>query len=161
MDNAIAGNKRPILDHHVTGQQRTVGQNNAIADPAVVSDMGMRHDKVIVADQRRGALFGSTVNGRVFPNQIVFSDADSALNFFFEAPILRYMSDNSPHMNFCVLADFSGTGDVGMGINFDPFGKSDAIIHDRIGTDLNPAGYLGFVVNDCRRMNCHIGKDLE
>ncbi|MNG13314.1 hypothetical protein D3C84_969870 [compost metagenome] len=48
MNQGETGQDRPVIHVHVAGQRRVVHQNAVITDNAVMADVGIGHDQVVV-----------------------------------------------------------------------------------------------------------------
>ena len=78
MDHAITRDQRAIADLDPSRQQRAAADDDSIADPAVVSDMRVVHEEVVVADDGYLALLASTMNGRTLAKDVPIADSHSA-----------------------------------------------------------------------------------
>ena len=47
MHYAVAGDKRPVLYHHVAAEECSIGDDDVIAKLAVVSNVAMSHEKIV------------------------------------------------------------------------------------------------------------------
>jgi hypothetical protein len=98
VDQTAPRNKGPIMDHHMAAQQGPVGQDIVVTQNTVVSDMGTRHQKVSVAEDRVFFHPIRAVHGDVFPKYIIVTDAESSgLAGVFE--VLGCVSQNGPGMD--------------------------------------------------------------
>src|SRR5690606_26437528 len=66
---------RPVVDPDVTGQGGVVDQDAVVADHAVVADMDVGHQQVVVADGGLAAvLHGATVDGHALADHVVIAN---------------------------------------------------------------------------------------
>src|SRR5690606_1054588 len=71
----VAAEDGPVIHDDMTGQGRVVDQDGVVADHAVVTDVHIGHQQVVVADARLATvLHGAAVNGHAFTNDIVITD---------------------------------------------------------------------------------------
>ena len=64
-----------VTHFNVTGDQRAVGERYVIANIAVVADVRVRHEKVMITYYRRRAWRRAAMNLRMFANDIVVADS--------------------------------------------------------------------------------------
>ena len=65
----------PVLHHDMAAQGGGVGHDHMIADPAIMGDMGIGHQHVVVTDHRNSAAFDTTAMDRnIFADQVMIAD---------------------------------------------------------------------------------------
>ncbi len=75
MDQGKAGQDRPVIHVNVACQGSIVDQNHVVADHAVMPDMGIGHDQVVIAQRGFGTVLnGPAVNGHAFADHVVIAD---------------------------------------------------------------------------------------
>ena len=99
---------RPVTDMYVSGQCRVVGEHGMVPDCAVVCDMDICHDPVVVAHAGlAGVLHGTPIDGAVFANRIAVSDVQLR-GFAGVLLVLRIVADGCELKDVVVLADDAG-----------------------------------------------------
>jgi hypothetical protein len=104
MDHAITRYQRAIADLHPPGEQSTTAHDDLIADPAVVSDMRVVHDEVVVANHGYFAPLASAMNSGTFAKHVAIADSHSARQTRVRE-VLRFISDHRGRMNHIVRSD--------------------------------------------------------
>jgi len=130
VDAAESAEVGVVLDDDMPSQRGGVGENGLAPNPAVVADMGIRHEIIIAADFGQPPSFGRpAVDGNVFPEKIAVSDLD--LRFVVPIPdILRLASDRRKRRKMAVGADFRPAVDHDMGIQAGVFMDRDMFSDD-------------------------------
>src|SRR5262249_56471804 len=76
LDRGMAGEDAGVFEDDVAAQERPVDQGAAVADAAVVADVGADHEQVAVADPGLAlALDGAPVDGDVLAEDVAVADA--------------------------------------------------------------------------------------
>ncbi len=102
----------------MAAQQRPVHQDDAVADIAVVGDMAVDHEKIVVADGGRCPRPIPPVNGAPLANDVAVAD-DRPCLLPGIAEILRFMPDHGKGMQDVLFADPGPAADMG------------AVLHER------------------------------
>src|SRR4051812_36247233 len=64
-----------ITDAHMTRELRIIREDRVVADLAVVREMHVRHDPVVVAEPRNaGVLYGAAIERAKFANGVAIAD---------------------------------------------------------------------------------------
>ncbi len=142
-----------ILDDNVSAEQHTVRHDDLISDDAVVRDVGTCKDHATATEFGNApALFGSTIDGAVLPEDVVRSDLCPG---FLTVPllILWVSTENGTGVNDAAFTDPGVTDDGGMMV--EDTARSD----HHIGSDEDPrtdgdiAGDIRRRIDGCRRVN--------
>ena len=105
MDARICANIRPVADLDMPGERRGIRHYDVIADPAVVGDMGLGHEKVIVTDRSKSAATrGAAVDRDEFTDLVALADFGCS-GFTRVLKILRRQADRNERENARTLAD--------------------------------------------------------
>ncbi|MNR10881.1 hypothetical protein D3C85_1271540 [compost metagenome] len=150
-----AAQDHPVTDVHVAGQRRVVGEDGVVADLAVVRQMDIGHDPVVVADAGHAAILrGADVEGAEFADGVVVADFQPC-RLARVLLVLRHRTQRTELENAVVLAnagmafDHHVRADPGAAVDAD-IGADDAVCADfDVGGDLRP------VSDDGSRMNGH------
>jgi hypothetical protein len=74
VDYAITRNKGAILDLDIPGEECASSNNSVVADLTVMSNMGVMHEEIVVANTRCTPFLCATMNLTVFTNDIAGTD---------------------------------------------------------------------------------------
>ena len=127
-----------ITDTHMTGQGGAVGEDGLVSYQAIVGDVHVGHDPVVVADPGYAAsLRGAAVEGAVFADDVAVTDLQCAVfaRIFF---ILRRLAEGGELEYLVVPADARGA--VYNDVRSYPGAIADLHLRadDGIGAHLNP-----------------------
>src|SRR5262245_57523095 len=76
MHTGIGADVCAVFNHYVARERRGISHDHAVADQAIVSNVGLGHDQAVVADFGEHATAGSTaVNGDEFTYLVSLADA--------------------------------------------------------------------------------------
>ena len=104
MHAGISADVRVVLNDHVAGQGGGVGHDHAVAEDAIVGDVGLGHQQTVVADLRQhSAAGGAAMDGYKLSNLIAPADARFG-RFAFVLQILRRQADRNKRKDARVLA---------------------------------------------------------
>ncbi|MNE42442.1 hypothetical protein D3C80_1365680 [compost metagenome] len=124
-----------------------------VADDAVVTDMGIGHDQVVVAKGGLGAILdGTTVNGHAFADDVMVSD-DQPSDFALVLEVGRVFTYRGKLIDAVVFTN------PGRALEYHvwPDDRTLADFHtranDRPGADLDARGQYGHRIDDCARVN--------
>ena len=99
----------------MAGEGSLIDHNNMISQNAIVCDMAISHEKIVVADYRRSPGLGAAVNRYKFADLIVAADFREG-GFVFIRQVLRPVSDHGVHVDFIVAAHFRAAANHGPGM---------------------------------------------
>lgn len=100
-----AANDRPVGHMHMACQGRVVGQNGLVADLAIMGDMHIGHDPVVITDPRHPAILGGAgVEGAELADGVAVADlqAGRLAGIFF---VLRHAAERGMCMDLVGLTD--------------------------------------------------------
>src|SRR4051812_8612366 len=109
MNQTIGGDKRAIMDCDVTGQQRSTGHYDVVAEGNIVRDVAMLHQKIVRAYNRLFLNLARAMHGDVLPKDIIFSDAQPGW-FVAILQVLWRFSDNAARKKLVPRANGRASG---------------------------------------------------
>lgn len=65
-----AAEKGAVPQNDMSTKEAMIGQDVAVADDGVVTDMTAHHEVIVLADEGDAALFATAMNGDVFPQDV-------------------------------------------------------------------------------------------
>src|SRR5689334_4459345 len=98
------GNNCAILDRHVPRQLHHVGQDDVVADVAIVTEMYVRHQQTVLAHARLERLRSSAIDSRVLTNDRAFANLNRRL-LTGELQILRKTAEDGADPDLHVVAE--------------------------------------------------------
>src|SRR5271169_1512077 len=141
-----------IVHAHMPGQLHAVGKDDVAANMAVVRQMHICHDPVVVADLRdTGVLRGTDVEGTVFADDIVVTDFQPHW-FASVFLVLRDAAQRVELENAVVLANASVPFDHHMRADRRARADLDMLADDGIGADCDIIRQSGIGVDERRWM---------
>ncbi len=136
MRRGEAGNDGVVLDDDVAGEAHGIGQNDVVAELAIVRDVRVAEKQVMRADPRRHIAVRAAVDGGVFPENIQIADLQvSRIADVFQ--ILRLSADRGEGEKFVRAADFRVPIDHDMGVQNAVIAELDVGTDDAIRADSN------------------------
>ena len=142
-----------VVNHDMAGQSRGVRQNDVITQHAVVADVRIRHQEIMIADPCDStSAFGPTVNVDVFTKNVVRPDRQMGF-FIVELEILRRNANHAEWEKSVVAANDRGPFENDMGIENTTIAEGDAFADAAEGPDSDGLADAGKRVNDGRGMN--------
>ncbi len=155
MDGAQGADCRPIFHGYVAAQRGRIRHDDVVADLAVMRDVGVSHDEVVIAESGATTPFRcSPIDGNELSNLVVIADF-KASGFTRVANILRSQTDRSELVEAVVRADFGFAFDHHVRDQMAACAKFYIGSDDAIGADfargMDPATWIG----DCRGMEGH------
>jgi len=142
-----------ILNNDVTRQCSGVRHDNVITQLAVVADMRISHEEIVIANPGRAAASGSSaVNVYILPEDIVISDCKKSL-LTLEFQILWLKTDRRERIKLIAVADpcRSFHDDVRLETTSSP--DLNARTDRTVWTDADVVSDLRLRTDDRRRMN--------
>ncbi len=86
-------NHSPFFDDDMAAQSCSIGEDDVVADYAVMGNVGVGHDQSMAADARQAsALGGAAIDGNELADNVVVADLE-ARGLAFIAQVLRGESD--------------------------------------------------------------------
>ena len=130
-----AAQEHPVAEVHVPGQLHGVGQDQVAAELAVVRDVHVGHDPVVVAQARdAGVLHGAGVDGHELADRVAVADLQAG-GFAGVLLVLRRPADRRELKDAVALAD--GRVALDHAVRTDRAARADAHVRadHRIGAD--------------------------
>src|SRR5690606_12005172 len=95
----------PVANMHVAAQLDAVGDNRVIADLAIVSNVGVGHDPVVIAHTGHAHILHRTgIDGDVFTNHIAIADFQAS-RFTSVLLVLRHAADGAETVEMVVATN--------------------------------------------------------
>ena len=86
---------RPLSDRDMAAEGRSVGQNDVVADVAIVRDVGVSHDQYMASHaSQAAALDGAAVDGDELANLVMVTDLEPS-GFAGVGEVLRRHADRA------------------------------------------------------------------
>ena len=105
-----------VIDYDLSGQLGGIGHDDVIAQLAVVCDVAVRHDEVVVTDDGFAFTEGSAVHGNELTDVAVVPDDGPGL-FTVELKVLRDATDGCMREDVTVITDDDVVIDIRKGID--------------------------------------------
>src|SRR5690242_21781912 len=149
----VRADVRAVFDNHVAGECRRVGHDHAVADEAIVRDVGLGHDQAVVADARdHAAARGAAMNGDKLANLVACADARFGW-FAFVFEILRREADRNEGKDVCLGTDRRASVDDYVRLEPHLVADYDLVADDAVRTDETVVADFGLRTNNRSRMN--------
>src|SRR5262245_16138141 len=134
--HAHVGAERGLIAYcDVPGERRAVGEHVAGSDYAIVRDVGLGHEQVVVADRgQRAAARGAAVHRHAFADDVTPSDHQTSL-FASEFQVLRRLAHRGEGVDSRPLADLARAFDDDVPGYLNVVVNGDMIADDRIWAD--------------------------
>src|SRR6266478_84228 len=148
----------PVFNGNVPAERGGVGHDDMASNLAIMSDVSVGHDQVMVADLREPAAFyRAAIDGNELANLVVIADFQ-ARRFARVRDVLRRQADRREREESIVDADLrrSFHGDVRHQVA--ALAQFDPRPNYAVGSDLAGGVNLGFGVNDGCGVNGHSAK---
>jgi hypothetical protein len=152
MNGNRPGNESAIANRDTPGEQTRIGEDDIVADPAVVADVTKRHEKVSVSDSRCRAFCAAAMDGDSFANDIVVSDFNEA-HTGLEFEILRLSADHHGFRDAVAAAEPRMPFDHGVRGDVGAVADDYVFLDDGVGSDLDFAPERGALMNERRGMD--------
>ena len=147
MHNGIPRHNGTIVNMHMAAEQNSVDQNHVVKDPAIVSDMTVRHEKIVITDTGDSVFFlGTPIDGDAFAKAIVIADYDFGIGIL-PADVLRVAPDHGIRPEAVVAADRGATNDHDMAFQICAIAKCDVRTNDAERPDHNAVSNPGGRIN--------------
>ena len=111
MNDGVAGNNCTVVNMYVSAKQDTVHQNHIVENSAVVCDMAVRHEEIIVTDACDAVFFFSTaIDCHAFAKTVIVADHDFRVRIL-PADLLWFATDHRIWPERIMAADCCASGD--------------------------------------------------
>ncbi len=139
----------------VARQGRRIGQDDVVAQNAVMRDVAVGHHKVVVSNESTpSALGGSSMYGDIFTKNIVVThDKLGAFAAVFQ--VLRWKPDRTKREETAALADPCGALNDHMFVHAATSAQHDVITNYGIGANTHILSQGSFGADNCSGMNAH------
>lgn len=128
---------------YVAAEIGDIGHDDVIADTAIVRDMRVGHNAVMVADHgNSAALLGASVNRAEFVKDVVVSDLEAGLFAWTVSLMLRVPTQRAIGVDAIALADNGRSLDHGM--DADPRPSAEFDVRPNVGAKTNAYSILEF-----------------
>src|SRR3989304_107206 len=137
MDRSQSADDRIIFDEDVSRQGCSIGHHHMISNLAIVGDMGVGHDKILISKNSSSAPFDRpSVEGDKLPNNIMISHLqEGGLSPISKG--LRRFPDGGELIDLTPLSDLSPLSDDDMGTHLRPLIDGDSLFNQRVGADID------------------------
>ena len=152
MDRTVARDEGVIADLDMAGQQRPVADHHIVANHAVVGDMGGGHEEAVVADSGRAARLFGAVDGHELPDRIVVADDDPAVDGL-PAQDLGIAADLYREADAVRPADPARPADEAVGTDLGSVADHGLVLDDGARPHLDPGTEFRAFSDDRARMN--------
>ena len=143
----------PVIDHHMTGQRGIVGEGYLVADLAIVRDMHVGHDPVVVANRGHAAiLHRAQVKGAKLANGVAVADLQTG-RFAGIFLVLRHFTQRAELEDAVVAPDTGMAPDHAMRSDDRVVTNLDVRTDDRIGADLDIGADFGARIDQGSRVD--------
>src|SRR5581483_11360397 len=153
MDERAAAKNDVIADQHMTGELAGVRKNYVVADFAIVSDMGVGHDPVVVPDLGYSlSLRGADVDRAVLANGVVIADLQTA-GLTVVLLVLWDFAQAGERINVIVATDAGAPGQNDVRTHGGARADLDMLADHTVGADADAIRYARTGVHDRCRMD--------
>ena len=137
------GKRSVIVNVNVSGQERVVGDNDVVAQLAVVGHVAAGHEKIMVADSGKAVLFfRGPVDGNALADDVMIADDHFGVAASI-ADVLRFAADHSAGINVIVTADGHMAHQGDAVFQFGSAADANVRPHNAVGADFHFVVDLG------------------
>ncbi len=136
MNQAIAGDEGAVADGHVPGQQRAVGHDDVVSEHDVMSDMAVRHQKIVRADAGLLGQLVRTMNRGMFAEDIVVANAQAG-RLVLILQILRGVADHAAGVEAVVRANGRVAGQINVRPDDGALADGHRFVNNGVRSDLH------------------------
>ena len=140
------------------GEQRAVCDRHAVADAAVVRDVAVRHQHVVVADARGSAFGAAAMDRHAFANDVALADVEPA-HALAKLRVLRLAAEHDVFVNLVGAAHARIAAYDGVGVDLARVADHRVGVDDRVRADADVRAELSARIDDCGGMNAGHGLD--
>lgn len=123
-------------DVHVAGDHDVIGEYIAVTDVAVMTDVGVRHEKVLAADGGPSPVGGAAVDGNVLAHDGFRADPHTAVRCVIKGQVLWVTTNDRGMADHAAATELDFIQDLGVGFYGATFSDHRARFNDCIGADL-------------------------
>ena len=143
-------------DFDAPREKRRVGDDDVIANFAVMAKMGERHKHDAVADDRVGILLCAAMDCDVFADAAVFADIDVANRRFIETDILWLVSDDGSRMDFRAVSDGGMARQIDVRPDLAVVADGDMFVNNGVRGDIHVVSNFRSWRDDGSWVNAHV-----
>jgi hypothetical protein len=152
---AKRAHRGPFFHDDMASQSCGVGEDNVVADHAVMGHVGVGHDQGVIADAGEAStLGGAAIDGDKFADGVIVADF-KARRFAFVTQVLRGESDRRKRKKAIARANRCGPFDGDMRDEFATFAEFDICANCAIGPNFAGGVNLRAGFDDCGAVNGH------
>jgi hypothetical protein len=149
-----------IVNFDVAGQSRVVRKYGIVTNVAVVRDVTISHNPIVVPERRFSATVrGPSVYAAVFADDVVLANLECRVSRIIEFFILWIFAYRTKVINFCATSDPSWTLDDDMRADPTSLSDFDVWANDAPRTKLNISGDFRIIIDNCRRIDQRVLSD--
>ena len=127
--------RRPFFDDDMASKSCGVGEDDVVADDAIMCDVGVGHDQRVIADAgQASALCSAAIDGDKFADGVVVADL-KARRFTFVAEVLWGQSNGRKREEAVAGADCRGAFNDYVRNEFATFSEFDVRANGAVGAD--------------------------
>ena len=145
-----------IPHHDLTGQIRSVGDDDLVAQHAVMRNMAVGHEKAAAAYSRGAAVARAAMNRDTFAQPVVIADFGAGKAVRLELEVLRVAADHRVLGDAVARADTGVALDHCMGCNFAIVADDDIPFDHGKGTDVHVGAQARVAGDDCAGVDTHV-----
>ncbi len=142
------------FDGNVPCQQRRVGHDDMVAQAAVVPDVGVGHQKIMVAENRGRAFLHGSMERGLFADRVATAEHEQSWMLRL-VNMLRQSTQHGAFANLVVGAEPCAILDDDMAGNLAAVANDDIRFDHRQRPDDDILADLGFRAHDSRGMDIH------
>ena len=142
VQGAVAGQVDVVFQHAMAAEQRTVGDDARVTDAAIVSDVGVGHQEIVVADARLPRVRRAPMDGDVLAEDVVVADFE-ARRFAVVFHVLRRFAEHDAAVDGVITAHVQRTKQVSARTNDAAGPQMNLALDDHVGADLDVVVDLG------------------
>jgi len=155
MDGCLAGQEHPVLHLDVAGQAGGICEDVVAAHDAVVSDVGVGHQEIVVSDPGALVRLDAAADVYAFLEMIAIPDGKGFAQLRPVSEILRLRADGGAVTDVVVASHTGGVVDAHAALNDTARPDDGPTLDDGVGPHLNGRVELGAALDDGGRMDAH------
>jgi hypothetical protein len=105
VDYAAATDKDPVVNFDITPEQHVIRQDYVVPQSGIVAQVRTNHEQIVRSDKRNRSFFRASMDGAVFPDNIVLTNLHPGAGIWIKAQILWERADHRSVPNPIILSD--------------------------------------------------------
>lgn len=158
VDRTAAAEETAVAELDVAAEHRTVGESGIVANLAVMSHVGSRHEEIPVSEPGFATFAETAMDGDVLPEGIVGPDHDAGRDPGVESADLGISADHGTGTDEAAGAEGAAAPNLRPGLDPASFAEDDPGLYYRKGTDGHIAAEFGFGGNEREGVDEHWGR---